>query len=110
MNLFPAPPRSPRKENTANPFAVSSLFSCESPYPASSPESASWRSPSAKPALAVVPRELGGAEETRTPDFRLAKAALSQLSYGPLRPAAVWWAILDSNQRPQSYQDCALTS
>ena len=21
-----------------------------------------------------------------------------------------WWAILDSNQRPQSYQDCALTN
>ena len=21
-----------------------------------------------------------------------------------------WWAILGSNQRPQSYQDCALTS
>ncbi len=21
-----------------------------------------------------------------------------------------WWAILDSNQGPQSYQDCALTS
>jgi hypothetical protein len=21
-----------------------------------------------------------------------------------------WWATLDSNQRPQSYQDCALTN
>ena len=30
----------------------------------------------------------GGAEETRTPDFRLAKAALSQLSYGPLMSGA----------------------
>ena len=109
MNLFPAPPHSPQKGNTANPFAVSSLFSCEGPYPASPPESASWRSPSAKPALAAALGG-GGAEETRTPDFRLAKAALSQLSYGPLRPAPEWWAILDSNQRPQSYQDCALTS
>ena len=49
----------------------------------------------------------GGAEGIRTPDLRLAKAALSQLSYGP-----VWlstgWANLDSNQGPQSYQDCAL--
>ena len=26
---------------------------------------------------------IGGAEEARTPDIRLAKAALSQLSYGP---------------------------
>ena len=61
---------------------------------------------------------VGGAEGTRTPDIRLAKAALSQLSYGPRDepmvqrvsgPGWVWWAILDSNQRPQSYQDCALT-
>jgi hypothetical protein len=48
----------------------------------------------------------GGAEGIRTPDIRLAKAALSQLSYGP---GWYWWGILDSNQRPQSYQDCALT-
>lgn len=32
-----------------------------------------------------VPVESGGAEGTRTPDIRLAKAALSQLSYGPDR-------------------------
>ena len=32
----------------------------------------------------------GGAEEIRTPDLRLAKAALSQLSYGPFRAP---WAI-----------------
>jgi len=25
-------------------------------------------------------------------------------------PEREWWGILDSNQRPQSYQDCALTS
>ncbi len=73
--------------------------------------------------------EAGGAGGTRTPDIRLAKAALSQLSYGPecsagdqlsRRPAhrarragrseRAWWAILDSNQGPQSYQDCALTT
>jgi hypothetical protein len=74
------------------------------------------------------PYQVGGAEEIRTPDLRRAKAALSQLSYGPSRvwvssialrwptgqtARAIepgWWAILDSNQRPQSYQDCALTS
>ena len=26
------------------------------------------------------------------------------------RREPLWWAILDSNQRPQSYQDCALTN
>ena len=64
-------------------------------------------------------RLVGGAGGTRTPDFRLAKAALSQLSYGPprtgegapgRRTGERWWAILDSNQGPQSYQDCALTN
>ena len=83
--------------------------------------------------------EAGGAGGIRTPDIRLAKAALSQLSYGPTACAARdsnphplaeglsqlsygpaecpdalttawWWAILDSNQGPQSYQDCALTT
>ena len=73
-------------------------------------------------------RSDGGAGGSRTPDLRLAKAALSQLSYGPemslwvpqrRRASGVpsrresgwrWWAILDSNQGPQSYQDCALTT
>ncbi len=50
----------------------------------------------------------GGAGGTRTPDFRLAKAALSQLSYGPTGFTA-WWAMVDSNHRPRSYQDRALT-
>ena len=55
----------------------------------------------------------GGAGGIRTPDIRLAKAALSQLSYGPAVYSGCpteWWAILDSNQGPQSYQDCALTT
>ena len=77
-------------------------------------------------------RGVGGAEEARTPDPLLAKEVLSQLSYGPpvrvaggkkgdagtrvptsdfpLPSTKKWWGILDSNQRPQSYQDCALTS
>ena len=57
--------------------------------------------------------QCGGAGGTRTPDLRLAKAALSRLSYGPTstpRERGGWWAILDSNQGPQSYQDCALTT
>ncbi len=55
-------------------------------------------------------RCLGGAEGTRTPDLRRAKAALSQLSYGPAPQLRVstGWASLESNQGPQSYQDCAL--
>lgn len=28
----------------------------------------------------------------------------------PIRRSELWWAILDSNQGPQSYQDCALTT
>src|SRR6266508_2733789 len=52
----------------------------------------------------------GGAEGTRTPDIRLAKAALSQLSYGPRRWVGQKWANLDSNQGPQSYQDCAIAN
>src|SRR5690348_13235235 len=47
----------------------------------------------------------GGAEGIRTPDLRRAKAALSRLSYGP---TPTGWASLESNQGPQSYQDCAL--
>ena len=63
----------------------------------------------------MVP-EIGGAGGTRTPDLRLAKAALYRLSYDPGRTSIEqsstfgWWAILDSNQGPQSYQDCALTT
>ena len=53
--------------------------------------------------------ESGGDEETRTPDPLLAKEMLCQLSYVPL-PRAMWWAFLDSNQRPLPYQGSALTS
>jgi hypothetical protein len=54
----------------------------------------------------------GGDEETRTPDPLLAKEMLCQLSYVPVDPRAreVWWAFLDSNQRPLPYQGSALTS
>ena len=55
----------------------------------------------------LSPARGGGAEGIRTPDLRRAKAALSQLSYGPGRCG---WANLDSNQGPQSYQDCALAN
>ena len=34
----------------------------------------------------TTPGEVGGAEEDRTPDLRIANATLSQLSYGPTAP------------------------
>ena len=42
---------------------------------------------------------IGGAEEIRTPDLRRAKAALSQLSYGPSRVLDGEYAT-DRGQRP----------
>ena len=33
--------------------------------------------------LSLIPKELGGADRDRTDDLKLAKLALSQLSYGP---------------------------
>ena len=32
------------------------------------------------------------------------------ISVAPITMSSFWWAILDSNQGPQSYQDCALTT
>jgi hypothetical protein len=62
--------------------------------------------------------ETCGADRDRTDDLRLAKPALSQLSYSPeLERAAVgeplallWWARADLNCRPHAYQACALTT
>jgi hypothetical protein len=51
---------------------------------------------------------IGGDEGIRTPDLCRARAALFQLSYIPALTTG--WAFLDSNQGPQSYQDCALTT
>ena len=58
----------------------------------------------------AVPAKRGGDEETRTPDLLLAKEMLYQLSYVPLPHGKVWWAFLDSNQRPLPYQGSALTN
>ena len=60
-------------------------------------------------------RHVGGAAGIRTPDLRRARAALSQLSYGPLigtrfPPPMPRWARLDSNQGPRPYQGRALTT
>jgi hypothetical protein len=72
----------------------------------------------------------GGADRDRTGDLKLAKLALSQLSYGPSQgqlqlglevriefsspgqvlPRKNWWAWDDSNVRPHAYQACALTT
>ena len=56
----------------------------------------------------VPPRPIrwaGGDERARTADLLRARQALSQLSYIP-----VWWAWIDSNDRPHAYQACALTT
>ena len=50
---------------------------------------------------------LGGAGRDRTDDLKLAKLALSQLSYAPKQ---IWWAREDLNLRPHAYQACALTN
>ena len=58
-----------------------------------------------------------GAERDRTVDLRLAKPALSQLSYSPERSAfdvrfkrLIGWARAELNCRPHAYQACALTN
>ncbi len=79
------------------------------------------RSGRAKPSL-----ESGGDSGARTRSLRLAKPALSQLSYIPdwgrsSRRVAIagaeagagqerWWAWVDSNHPPHAYQACALTN
>ena len=66
----------------------------------------------------------GGDEQIRTADLRLARAALSQLSYIPREffwlltlhnqlsiktiLSFLWWAHLGLNQEPLPYQDSAL--
>ncbi len=73
------------------------------------------------------PRRFGGAGRDRTDDLLLAKQALSQLSYSPLKASysvdppnhfrihqdlegQKWWAWEDLNFRPHAYQACALTT
>ena len=55
-----------------------------------------------------VNKTISGDDRDRTGNLRLAKPALSQLSYvpGPMTQ----WAYLDSNQGPQLYQSCALAN
>ena len=65
--------------------------------------------------LAKPLRGRGGARRDRTDDLKLAKLALSQLSYGPepeagLRQRREWWAWEDLNLRPHAYQARALTN
>ncbi len=55
--------------------------------------------------------ESGGASRDRTDDLKLAKLALSQLSYGPNADRGCsWWAEKELNLRPHAYQACALTT
>ena len=64
-------------------------------------------------ALELAKLVLGGAERDRTDDLRLAKPALSQLSYSPGRlenAPDIVWARAELNCRPHAYQACALTT
>ena len=51
-----------------------------------------------------------GDEGARTPNPRLAKAVLSQLSYVPGRILHFQWSHQDSNLGPRRYQRRALTN
>ena len=54
---------------------------------------------------------LCGANRARTDNLRLARAALSQLSYSPISYSLLFlWAWVDLNHRPHAYQACALTT
>ena len=56
-------------------------------------------------------QRMSGGEGARTPDPKLAKLVLSQLSYSPIRNTETsWWAWVDLNYRPHAYQACTLTS
>jgi hypothetical protein len=55
-------------------------------------------------------RVSGGDDRNRTDSLRLAKAALSQLSYIPNSKVYFWWAKVESNYRPRPYQGRALTN
>ena len=56
----------------------------------------------------------GGVDRDRTDDLKLAKLALSQLSYDPVFKSVPmiegWWARVELNHRPHAYQACALTT
>jgi hypothetical protein len=64
----------------------------------------------------TILERVGGGKRDRTADPVLAKHVLSQLSYAPAFPSAVWcrwrmwWAWADSNCRPRAYQARTLTS
>ena len=66
--------------------------------------------------LVASAAKAGGASRDRTGDLKLAKLALSQLSYGPDLKIAIlaarggWWARDELNVRPHAYQACALTT
>ena len=59
------------------------------------------------PVITKPHQKYGGGERVRTDDLLLARQALSQLSYTPMR---IWWAREDLNLRPHDYQSCALAS
>ena len=97
------------------------LFDCQgSPNCAGSPQcefEPACSEPAALEGRIQTPRlsrreNIGGADRDRTDDLRLAKPALSQLSYSPTTTVQRdrWWAWVDLNHRPPAYQADALTN
>jgi hypothetical protein len=81
------------------------------PDPSSTPEAST--ADQARCLIACL--KTGGGGRDRTDDLKLAKLALSQLSYAPgFNGSPVsngkWWAREDLNLRPHAYQACALTN
>ena len=62
------------------------------------------------PAFAKASAGDGGDKGVRTPDPRLAKPMLYQLSYIPDFFRSKLWAWVDLNHRPHPYQGCALAT
>lgn len=81
-----------------------------SPRPATGTGLSQASGSSKEPSRTKREEPLGGADRDRTDDLRLAKPALSQLSYSPWRFRRRWWACVDLNHGPSAYQADALTS
>ena len=98
----------PKADGTMEPcLPKSQIFGCQRAF-RRDPPPGRWR----EVFKTVYPT--GGDNRDRTGNLRLAKPALSQLSYIPKPVKAcrvtAWWAWVDLNYRPHAYQACALTN
>ena len=99
---------------------VTLAFNCQRPLERTRSRTRLLRTGASNPVRFLGRLRPGGDERNRTVDLRLAKPALSQLSYIPaccaLRAGWAgladlqWWARVESNYRPRAYQARALTN